>query len=303
MNKDKDFIKSVFDLITSSNKLPPTSVFILYRLLGFLLTKEKPFIYSNKKLALNTGHSLCSVERAMKKFSELHLISLTGKSCNRRIYKGQYIDFIIKKLSISSTQPSSLMDNNSTQPSDSVLCSTILQVNNSTQPSNCGELPSNCGELPSVCGIRKEENKKTTTTSASPPSVVVVISKEIDKAILKANDLKPVISEWVHSNEDLLRMCKISIDKPRFTKEGRLLSEDEKVRGVIRCISDGKLDTPSEWINKCKSKIASSFIEYQEYKSQAENDKKIDRVSGQNILKDLVILTFHQWNDQRKNPN
>lgn len=61
---------------------------VFYKLLGFLLRNDKPFPYSNEKLAEQTLYKISSVKEALNNLEQLGLIIRTGITYRRRFSKG-----------------------------------------------------------------------------------------------------------------------------------------------------------------------------------------------------------------------
>jgi hypothetical protein len=88
MELDKDWFKQIYSFIVKHFELTRLEARIFFRLLGFLLTKEKPFVYTTGKLAANEQYSMRSVARALNSLENLLLIERIGHSYRRTFQKG-----------------------------------------------------------------------------------------------------------------------------------------------------------------------------------------------------------------------
>lgn len=89
-HKDKIKINSlIHEFARVGLNLSRRDNYVFYKLLGFLLRNDKPFPYSNEKLALNTLYKISSIKEAVHNLEKLGLIVRTGFSYQRRLSKGK----------------------------------------------------------------------------------------------------------------------------------------------------------------------------------------------------------------------
>ncbi len=226
-----------------------------------LLKDKKSIIYSNKKLSINSGISIKTIEKKIKKLIELKFIETTGCTFNRRILLGQIF-------------------NNSLSEG----CSEIEQF-----PPTEGAYPLTGGNLPPTGGYTKNNKLRTTTKGASAP--VVVISSLIDSQIQKAYAEGNLLHSHIRSLEDILNYCSWAIETrdKQFTVQQRAM-------GLISLIKAGTLEIDKKWINKKLSKLNEGMSEYQEYFSITTQDIKKGRLPA-----DTRVLDFESWRANNAN--
>jgi hypothetical protein len=89
VKKQKSFNSIVHHYAKTGFNLSRRDNLIFYKLLGFLIRNEKPFPYSNEKLALNTLYKISSIKESLNNLENIGLIAREGFSYQRRFYKGK----------------------------------------------------------------------------------------------------------------------------------------------------------------------------------------------------------------------
>lgn len=89
VKKQKSFNSIVHHYAKTGFNLSRRDNLIFYKLLGFLIRNEKPFPYSNEKLALITLYKISSIKESLNNLEKIGLIEREGFSYQRRFYKGK----------------------------------------------------------------------------------------------------------------------------------------------------------------------------------------------------------------------
>lgn len=88
IKKPESALSQIQKIIFYRLKLKRREKIIFFKLMGFLFRNDKPFPYSIKKLAFNTGYSESSVYESLNTLEKLRLIERIGYTCRVKYQKG-----------------------------------------------------------------------------------------------------------------------------------------------------------------------------------------------------------------------
>ena len=281
MKNATPFHTHVYNHVIEAFKLKRTETRVLFRLIGLLLLKNDPIVYSTQSLANKEQYSTRTVLRALKCLEKLLLITRVGRGYSRRFIKGQKLIEICSELN-------SHLNCNLHHDKTTLACETNSMSNkNNTATPICHTPMPKCHSLE-----LKEENKNTTTVVAVTNNKNInspqAHSKgfQFESRLRAAYRNKPYVDDHIKTEDDFIEYCQWSIehDRPKDIKKAG------RVKMLIKFIEQDELEVSEKWIRKKQQIRSTHHLAYQEYAGGI-----IQQIKYGILPKTTKILTVDEW--------
>lgn len=288
------FIKGVNAYIQKNLPVTRVECRVLYRLLGFLLTKTKPFTYSNNKLAKLEMYSIRSIQRALDRLEQLELIKRIGNSYRRKFTLGTRLIEICD--CVKNNLNSTLIENKT----HATISTKNTQVKNKSYMTKVHETMSNCLDaMPMEHIIKDENNNKINYVAAvdkvdSVPfetSLTPITAYETKLKEAYRNHVKFINDSSITNEDDFIAYCEWSINHDR-PQDVRIAG---RIKSIINFLEQGTLEISSKWKQKKHCSQMQSQNAYQEYVGRIKHDIFLKLIPS-----DTKIATYEEFVSSEK---
>lgn len=290
IQKNNFFIKEVNAYIQENLHVTQIESRVLFRLVGFLLTKTKPFTYSNSKLAKLEMYSIRSIQRALDRLERLELIRRIGNSYRRKFTLGarliEICDCVKKNLNLTPIE-------NETHATKSTKST---QDKNKSNMTKGHETMANCLDTMPIGHIIKDENNSNKINYVAAVDKIGSVLFEMSLITITAYETRLkdayhkhaefISGSSIKNEDDFIAYCEWSInhDRPKDVPVAG------RIKSLINFLEQGTLEISPKWTHKKHNSRMQYQNAYQEYVGRLKHDIFLKLIPA-----DTKIATYEEF--------